>query len=365
MLAGMPAPTVAVRLYRPVALALGARGIEPDALFAEFGMTSPSKCGWNERVPIPQIAGIWDRLIAATGDPCFPLHAAEHVDLTTCDVITYLEANANTLREALAKKLEYLPLITDAIAWTLEVSGERALLTLHEQPPGPAPAAVSEYLLASRHLFLRQMGPPDWHVSAVSFQHAAPSDTGEHVRIFGLKPHFGRAQNEIEFPAGLLDAPMRQRDAALSELLARYAQHSLSMVPRAQTVADRVRDALRSGFDPGIDTSSRKLNLSKRSLQRLLKREGTSYAEISAQVRRALAERLLVRGELATSEVAYALGFRDVPAFHKAFLRWTGTTPGEFRARNLGAFLEPRFGRLGEMTPTTHGTSSSARSEDR
>ena len=126
----MPVPTVAARLYRPVALALEAHGADSDTLFAEFGVPSPSTCGWDVRVPITQIAGVWDRLISATGDPRFALHAAEHVDLTTCDVITYLEAHASTLRQALARKLEYLPLITDAIAWTLESNAGSARLTL-------------------------------------------------------------------------------------------------------------------------------------------------------------------------------------------------------------------------------------------
>src|SRR5687768_13122757 len=107
-------PSVAVRLYRPVALTLEARGLSSDAVFAEFGVPPPGSCGWDVRVALPQIATLWDRLLAVTGDPLFALHAAEHVDLTTCDVITYLEANARTLRAALESKLKYLPLMTNA-----------------------------------------------------------------------------------------------------------------------------------------------------------------------------------------------------------------------------------------------------------
>ncbi len=74
------------------------------------------------------------RLLDVTGDPSFALRAAEHVDLTTCDVITYLEGNARTVEAALRTKFEFLPLITNAIEWTLAVNDDEAAITLHERP---------------------------------------------------------------------------------------------------------------------------------------------------------------------------------------------------------------------------------------
>jgi hypothetical protein len=50
-------PSVSVRLYRPVALALEACGIATDTLFAEFGMPPPATASWDMRMPLPQIAG--------------------------------------------------------------------------------------------------------------------------------------------------------------------------------------------------------------------------------------------------------------------------------------------------------------------
>src|SRR5688572_30343432 len=125
-------PTVSARLYRPIAAALEAKGIAADPVFAEFNVPSPATAGWDVRLPLPQIAGLWGRLLEVTKDRHFPLQAAAHVDLTTCDVITFLESAAATLRGALAKKLEYLPLITDAVEWTLEERGDEVALALHE-----------------------------------------------------------------------------------------------------------------------------------------------------------------------------------------------------------------------------------------
>jgi AraC-like DNA-binding protein len=143
---------------------------------------------------------------------------------------------------------------------------------------------------------------------------------------------------------------MRDQDDALSELLDRYAQRARSAVSQTSSLSDRVREALRGGVDPGIAAVARRLGTSRRTLQRTLAREGTTYLSILDRMRRASAEQLLRRRELAVSEIAYALGFKDLPAFHHAFRRWTGSTPGAFRRGSLGGeYPDLRFGRLGRV----------------
>jgi AraC-like DNA-binding protein len=344
-------PSVAVRLYRPIALALEQRGIASDPLFAEFGVPSPALAGWDVRVPLPQIANLWSRLLEVTGDAEFALHAAEHVDLTTCDVITYLESAASTIRGALEKKFAYLPLITDAIEWTLDEGGGGAVLTLHERPARPPLAPVAEFLLGARQVFFSRFGPPGWQPTHVSFRHPAPPRRDEHRRVFGVEPSFGAARDAITFSASWLDAPMRNRDAALSELLSRYADQLLPKVRLQPTTWEaRVRQVV-GAIDPGISAVARELGLSARSLQRALASEGTSYGRVVDMARRDGAEQLLRRRELGICEIAYALGFSGSPAFHRAFRRWTGATPNEFRARTLGpSFTEPRLGALRDMS---------------
>lgn len=343
-------PTVAVRLYRPVAMALEAAGIAAAPVFAELGIPDPMTTGWEVRRPLPEIAGIWEHLEARTNDRYFALRAAEHVDLTTCDVVTYLEANAQTVRAALLAKFDYLPLMTDAIEWTLDVSGEEARLTLHERPARPPLAPVAEYLLAARHVFFRQFGPPGWRLRFVRFRHPEPDQREPYTRAFGVRPEFRAPADQLGFDASWLDAPMQNRDDALSDLLRRYADQASDRVGGSSSrLSDRVRDLLRSGLDPGIASVARQLGVSPRTLQRTLAREGENYRDLVARARCVAAERLLARRELALTEVAYALGFSDLPAFHHAFVRWRGTTPGDFRRRHLGAsFAEPAQGRLGQ-----------------
>ena len=83
--------------------------------------------------------------------------------------------------------------------------------------------------------------------------------------------------------------------------------------------------------EPGMAAVAGKLHMSPRSLQRRLHSEGTSFAELLSELRRDLALRYLRDQRIAIAEVGFLLGFLDVSAFHRAFKRWTGSTPAEYQ----------------------------------
>jgi AraC-like DNA-binding protein len=71
--------------------------------------------------------------------------------------------------------------------------------------------------------------------------------------------------------------------------------------------------------------------MSVRTLTRLLAAEGTTYRELLETLRRDLAGRYLAGDALSVSEISFLLGFAELSSFHRAFKRWTGRTPAEFR----------------------------------
>ena len=83
--------------------------------------------------------------------------------------------------------------------------------------------------------------------------------------------------------------------------------------------------------------AARALGMSVRSLRRRLADEGTSYTEIETAAFEILARRLLVEQMLTIQQTAHALGFRSTTGFHRAFKRFTGMTPKEFRDSKLGS----------------------------
>jgi AraC-like DNA-binding protein len=324
----MPMRTVSVQLYRPVALALEARGVCSGRFFGELGVVPPAAAAWDARVPLARVSGLWDRLATLTGERHFSLDAAECLDLAMCDLVTSLAANAKTVSEALKSKVGYQALISDSIQWSLE-TGDETRLTL-EPPAQRTSAPMSEFLLGAQQVLMRRFGPEGWRLSSVRFRHARPPSTTTHERVFGMEPEFGAASDELTFDGRLLAAPMPHRNDSVAELLERYAGHLLAELTFPESVASRVRKALETGVNPGISPMAAHLGIAVRTLQRKLADEGTSYNAIVNDTRRSAAERLLRRRKHSISEIAYTLGFGDVPAFHRAFVRWTGMTPGRF-----------------------------------
>jgi AraC-like DNA-binding protein len=325
----MHTSTVSVQLYRPVALALRARGFCPEQFFRDLGVVPPTTASWDVRMPLERMVAVWDRLLEVTGERHFALEAAECVDLAMCDLVTSLIANSRTVSEALRRKLGYQPLVSDTIEWSLS-TGKETRLALHERSESPASAPMADFMLGTQHMLMRRFGPAGWRLSFVSFRRARPACSDFYERLFGLKPKFGSSVDELGFEGSLLEAPMPRRNDSLGEVLERCAEHLLSVTPRAATFGACVRERLREGIDPGIARVGAHLGVGTRTLQRRLHEEGTSYSALLNGAQRAVAERLLWRQELSISEVAHTLGFCDVSAFHRAFVRWTGVTPGAF-----------------------------------
>jgi AraC-like DNA-binding protein len=104
-------------------------------------------------------------------------------------------------------------------------------------------------------------------------------------------------------------------------------------------VAHQVREMLIQMMPSGNsdqDTIARRLYRSRSTLQRQLVAEGTSYRQILESTRRSLAEKYLRSDDYTQGEVAFMLGFTDQSNFARAFRRWTGMTPGEFRKGDAG-----------------------------
>jgi len=133
-----------------------------------------------------------------------------------------------------------------------------------------------------------------------------------------------------------LDLQIAKADPGLCALLDRHAEELLAKYPRQDVLIDQIRAIigveLRHG-DTSLDRVAERLDTSGRTLQRKLRDHGTSHQELLDQMRRDLAMRYLAEPHMAICEVAYLLGFSESSALHRAFKRWTGMTPNEFRRK--------------------------------
>lgn len=172
-------------------------------------------------------------------------------------------------------------------------------------------------------------------LASVEMRQAA-SPGRNYGEIFGCPVRFGAGQDAYRFHSRYLDFPVVQSEASLERLLETYPAELLRVGPGETTTAGRVRQLIGTDLQrtlPGLPEVAERLHLTAPTLHRRLREEGTSFQLLKDQCRRDAAIALLEQGDYTTAQLAEMTGFSDSSTFHRAFRKWTGLTPQEYRAR--------------------------------
>ncbi|HET7543675.1 MAG TPA: AraC family transcriptional regulator [Polyangiaceae bacterium] len=315
-----------------------AMGADCAALSAHARFDSERAADPDARIPLDVESLLWDEAARLTGDGSFGLHAAEGLRPGMFDVLDYAVRTAPSLRESLERLARYNRLVHDAAVFALLPEGD--LLRVEHSLHGVKQSRhAAEFTLASLVVVGAQLQGCPLRPLQVAFQHEAPSLLAEHERLFGVRPSFARAENSLTFSLEILERPLPASDPLLSRVIERHAQALLAARPApAETTAARVRRLLCDTLGKDEVTATlagmaSRLRMSERSLQRRLGDEGQTFDGLLDQLRHELALRYLADRKIAIAEVAFLLGYSEPSAFHRAFKRWTGTTPSQARQR--------------------------------
>lgn len=341
--AAATAGSVSSRAVQPILAGLRAAGVDAGPVLDALGIDAATLVDPDGRVRHETAVALWRAAERATGDPCFGLRVAELVTFDTFDVQAYAFRASPTLGDGLARLARYQRLNHDTARVEVEVDGDRVRLR-HQIGGGeaPAPRAIAEFVLGALIRAVRMGTGAELRPLEVTFAHAPPPPSGgpAHRAVFGIDPRFRQPNNALVFAADILAWPMRAADRGLLSILDRHGEALLRAAPEpASTTASRVRlalaELLRDGREPTAEAVARALGSSVRTVARRLSGEGTSHAKVLAGLRRELAEHWLADPRMGITEVAFLLGYADASAFHRAFRRWTGSTPTAWRAEAL------------------------------
>jgi AraC-like DNA-binding protein len=326
-------PELSARLIRPFVRLLRDRGAPIEAL----SLRGASLEDPDTRVPHRVAIALLELAERGTGDRAIGLHAAERIEPGDFDVLEYAARSSNTIGEGIATANRYLRLVHDVAEFTLETDGITAFWRYRLPADLALPPSAVEYFAAIFVLLGRRYaGRDELPGASVHFTHPRPDDIREHERIFGRNLRFEQPENALVVPAAVLDLPMVRSDPALKALLERIASEMLQRLPKRDSLISHVRRLLAEelrGGDPGIEHLARKLHTTARTLRRRLLEAGTTHRDILDELRKELAYRYLGERSLATSEVAFLLGYSDASPFHKAFKRWAGISVAEYRTQ--------------------------------
>ena len=311
-------------------------GVDTDKILASAGLTREAIEDPDGRIPLPSMGAMWHKAYELSKDPDLVLHAVEALPFGAYKVIDFLAWNAPTIGEALCKVSQYFPLIHTAARLPIEV-GDNVVTFGVGCPEAPAAATRPwiEYTLAAIFLRTRTATGVDYPLRQVEIAHPAPERTSEQERIFGCPVRYGTPASCMTLDRVVWDLPVTRADHSLFKVLDEHAQLLLERLPKSTGEVGRVRAAIGAelrGGDPSLEHVAKGLGMSPRTVQRRLKEEGTSYNDLLDEMRGETAKTYLGQRDVALSEVAYLLGFAEQSSFSRAFKRWTGQSPGEYRA---------------------------------
>lgn len=253
-----------------------------------------------------------------------------------------LRAHADA-RHALAWFSRYQSLVnTLTVVDTLEIDGVGTYLEHRLGPPRPGSLLATEVALMTAIHLWRDLGPRDFRPRRVRIRRK-DADAAIYETFAGAPVVTGADQGSFEFDAAALDHPLRGGDDELLKFLDEILEERRSVAARSPALILSVRRALMALLadgPPTLEAVARRLSMSGRTLQRRLAEDGVAFADVVDSVRSALARAYLEKADLSGSEIALMLGYTEQSSFSRAFRRWFGTSPAQFRAR--GARVEER-----------------------
>jgi AraC-like DNA-binding protein len=192
----------------------------------------------------------------------------------------------------------------------------------------------AEMFMVSIHRLIRGYGASS-RPQRVDFGYEAPAYLGEYLRIFGGQLRFEQPQTCIVFDQHLMNAAPPHKDDDVHNALQSIALQRISRLTQRTPYSVRVGELLvQQGPQMRADMGqvAQALGMSVRSLRRRLDAENKTFHAIANEAHSTIAKHLLRDKQCTIQEVAYEMGFSDASAFHRAFKRWTGTSPSEVRA---------------------------------
>lgn len=319
-----------------IAETLKSYGVDYRKLFREAGMDPAHLSDQNARFDFLSVTRLWDLALERTQDPCFGLVTVNHWHPTSLHALGFSWMASPSLKEALERLQRYIRIVNNAAAVDISNRNSVTRVSIYSSA-GPYQASIASMdasLAVLVHMcrlnYGRELNPVK-----VSTMRPQPSPTcHDRLQAFFSAPiefssdenalYFNNSVVEKHLPASNIDLA-RANDKLIDEYLSHLDGTSIGIRTRA-----RITELLPSGSVSEEKIASL-LNLSVRSMQRKLKEEGVSFKELLNQTRQELAEQYIENSRLSINEITYLLEFSDPANFSRAFKRWHGVSPSQYR----------------------------------
>lgn len=318
------------------------KDIDPDRVcqLASINYKTLLSDAKSKRSP-QQIESLWKNLSLLANDPLLGLHFGESMQLAALGVVGQIVQTSKNVGDALSNAGALISLITDL--FTMRIEHKKKSFVIHLIADRNK---AKDFLVTEKHmadylmvfivheldgLLMKKIEPKH-----VSMPHAR-EDHPEYSRIFRSPVRTGSNEYSIELSNEILNQPIISANYELQSYLLQKVGGLLQVKNEGGVLHTRIANYLLTNsylYSMSLEAVAANFNISPRTLQRKLKEEGVSFLQIVEEVRHRLAVHYLQSGNSSIKEVSYTLGYNEPTAFIRAFKRWTGMTPAQYRGRD-------------------------------
>ncbi|WP_245932435.1 AraC family transcriptional regulator [Isoalcanivorax indicus] len=316
-------------------------GLDDQALIEGLGVDRASLLDGQRRVSLQICHTAACRAVALAGDRGLGLAYARALNVTLHGSVGMMALSSPSIGAALDAAARYVTLRAPflAVSQSRESGRDGEVAVIHVRSLwdlGELDRFIMESMLVGlAHMAQQLLGAP--LLGGQIWLTGEPPDYADTLtREMPVPLHYGSESCQLRVPAVLLAAAPRLADPTVAALAQEQCELEFrQLFASVQSVAERLRQLLANWPEgepiPSLETTAERLHLSSRTLKRRLQEEGMNYRDITDGWLCERACALLEEPRLAVSEIAWRLGYNDVSNFSRAFRRWTGQTPRQWR----------------------------------
>ena len=339
-------PTVRMASVLAIPEVLRSLGANPGEVLGELGYDLKLFDDAENRISYATRNHILSHCAARTGCPDFGLRIGQHNGLHTFALMGTQVKYAPDVATALRGFVRLTHLHVQGASVNLAVEGNSAMLTWQVHEPGmEAINHIGDGALATLYNIMHELCGPDWRPIEVWFAHHIAADAGPYRRFFRVPLRFDAEQYALLFSAGFLKRRLPGIDDALRHLLDEQIESLERLHP--DDFPAQVRRVLHAALMTGqskADHIAAVFGMHSRTLNRRLNIFGMSFQQLLDETRFEIARQTLEHSAIEVGEISVTLGYAAPGVFSRAFRRWSGTTPAEWRAsvQSRDSDLAPR-----------------------
>lgn len=309
-----------------------ARGLPVEQLLQQSGLDR-ARLQADARVPLFKAFDLLLRAERASGDPLIGLRMGLEVRPRSFQLLGYASLSSATLGDAVQRLLRFESLVWDIGSTRLQVDGEQASLVWASRHLPWLPRQAVEIALAGWIALGRRLSEGAAQPRLLQFRHRLAAPAEDYEALIGCPVQGSAPRNAVSFPRALLNLPLPEADPGLCGWMERQGR---AFLRDDGLKANDIRAVLCQGLPHAefeLEDVAARLGLGPRQLKRRLADAGLTLAGLQDEVRHDLAQLYLRHSELTLLEIACLLGFSEQSSFTRAFRRWEGCAPSEFRGQ--------------------------------